>query len=149
LNTELVAAEARRAEQTPNPDSMDLYFQGMAWLNKGQTPDHVAQARSFFDRALAADPGNVDALVGSARTDAVAGVNLFVADCMTVFAAADAKLTKPCRRSRTMPAAICTWDSSTFLRSARLRVSPNASMRWRWIEISPAPIKLLIMVWAE
>jgi hypothetical protein len=25
------------------------------------------QARSFFDRALIADPGNVDALVGSAR----------------------------------------------------------------------------------
>jgi len=94
LNTELVAAEARRAEQTPTPDSMDLYFQGMAWLNKGQTPDHVAQARSFFDRALAADPGNVDALVGSARADAVAGINLLVADCMTVFAAAEVKLTK-------------------------------------------------------
>ena len=30
LNTELVAAEARRAEQAPNPDSMDFYFQ--AWL---------------------------------------------------------------------------------------------------------------------
>jgi TolB-like protein/class 3 adenylate cyclase len=94
LNTELVAAEARRAEQTPNPDSMDLYFQGMAWLNKGLTPDNMAQARGFFDRALTADPGNVDALVGSARTDVVAGANLFVADCMTVFAAAEAKLTK-------------------------------------------------------
>ena len=81
LNTELVAAEARRAEQTPTPDLIDLYFQGMAWLNRGQTPDHVAQARSFFDRALAAaDPGNVDALVGSARTDAVAGVNLLAAE---------------------------------------------------------------------
>ena len=80
LNAQLTAAEARRAEQTPNPDSMDLYFQGMAWLNKGQTPDNVAQARSFFDRALAADPSNVDALVGSARTDVVAGANSFVAD---------------------------------------------------------------------
>ena len=94
LNTELVAAEARRAEQTPNPNSMDLYFQGMAWLNKGQTPDHVAQARSFFDRALTADPGNVDALVGSARTDMVAGANLFVTDPIAAFAAAEAKLTK-------------------------------------------------------
>jgi hypothetical protein len=34
----------------------------LAWLNKGPTPDNVAQARSFFDRALAADPDNVDAL---------------------------------------------------------------------------------------
>ena len=66
LSSELVAAEARRAEQTPNPNSMDLYFQGLAWLNKGLTPEHVAQARSFFDRALTADPENVDALVGSA-----------------------------------------------------------------------------------
>ena len=52
LNAQLVAAEARRAEQAPNPNSMDLYFQGLAWLNKGPTPDNVAQARSFFDRAL-------------------------------------------------------------------------------------------------
>ena len=94
LNTELVAAEARRAEQAPSPNSMDLYFQGMAWFNKGQTPDNVAQARNFFDRALAADPGNVDALVGSARADVVAGANLFVADPTAAFAAAEAKLTK-------------------------------------------------------
>ena len=64
LNAQLIAAEARRAEQAPTPDSMDLYFQGLAWLNKGATPDSVAQARSFFDRALLADPDNVDALVG-------------------------------------------------------------------------------------
>ena len=69
LNTELVAAEARRAEKTPNPDSMDLYFQGLACDNKGRTPDKLAQARSFFDRALAADPDNIDALIGSARAD--------------------------------------------------------------------------------
>jgi TolB-like protein len=48
LNAQLVAAEARRAEQALNPDSMDLYFQGRAWLNKGLTPDNVAQARRFF-----------------------------------------------------------------------------------------------------
>ena len=38
LNAQLVAAEARRAEQAPNPDSMDLYFQGLAWFNKGHDP---------------------------------------------------------------------------------------------------------------
>ena len=94
LNAQLVAAEARRAEQAPNPDSMDLYFQGLAWLNKGLTPDNVAQARSFFDRALAADPDNVDALIGSARADVVEGAHLFVTDPMAAFAAAEAKLTK-------------------------------------------------------
>ena len=52
LNAELLAAEAGRAERTPTPDSMDLYFQGMALLNKAPAPDNVAQARGFFDRAL-------------------------------------------------------------------------------------------------
>ena len=94
LNAELVAAEARRAEQAPNPDSMDLYFQGLAWLNRGRTPANVAQARSFFDRALTADPENVEALVGSASADAIAGVLLFVTDPAAAFLAAEAKVTK-------------------------------------------------------
>ena len=94
LNAQLVVAEARRAEQAPTPDSMDLYFQGLAWFNKGHTPDNNAQASSFYDRALAADPDNVDALVGSAGADFVAGVNIFVSDPAAAFAAAEAKLTK-------------------------------------------------------
>ena len=94
LNAQLVAAEARRAEQAPNPDSMDLYFQGLAWFNKGMTPDHVAQARSFFDRALAADPGNVDALVGSALADVIEGADSLVTDPVAALAAAEAKLAK-------------------------------------------------------
>jgi TolB-like protein/class 3 adenylate cyclase len=93
LNAELVAAEARRAEQAPSPNSMDLYFQGLASIYRGLTPDNMAQARSFFDRALIADPGNVDALVGSARVDQVEGV-FFVTDRAAAFAAAEAKLTK-------------------------------------------------------
>ena len=92
LNTELIAAEARRAEQAPNPNSMDLYFQGMACLNLGVTPDNVAQARSFFDRALETDPDNVDALIGSAGADAVQGLSLFVTDPMAALAAAEVKL---------------------------------------------------------
>ena len=88
LNAQLVAAEARRAEQAPNPDSTDLYFQGLAWFNKGVTPDNVAKARGFFDRALSADPDNVDALVESARADAVAGSSSFVTDPKSAFAAA-------------------------------------------------------------
>jgi TolB-like protein/class 3 adenylate cyclase/Flp pilus assembly protein TadD len=94
LNAQLVAAEARRAAQAPNPDSMDLYFQGMAFFNKGLTPDNLAQAGGFFDRALAADPDNVDALVQSARTDAVAAALLFVTDRVAALEAAEAKLTK-------------------------------------------------------
>jgi TolB-like protein len=94
LNTQLVTAEARRAEQAPTPDSMDLYFQGLAWHHKGVTPDNVSKARGFFDRALTADPDNVDALIESARTDSIAGGLFFVTDPAAAFAAAEVKLTK-------------------------------------------------------
>jgi TolB-like protein/class 3 adenylate cyclase len=92
LNAQLVAAEARRAEQTPTPDSMDLHFQGLSWLNKGLTPENLVQARSFFESALSVDPGNVDALVGSAIADVREGANSFVTDAAVAFAAAEAKL---------------------------------------------------------
>ncbi len=64
LNAQLVAVEARRADRAPTPDSMDLYFQGTAWVNRGVTPENMAKARGCFERALALDPINVDALVG-------------------------------------------------------------------------------------
>src|SRR5277367_2897396 len=69
LGAELVTNEARRAEQAPAPDSMDLYLQGMAWLNKGRNPDDLARARDFFERALALDPDNLDAALGTAAAD--------------------------------------------------------------------------------
>ena len=73
---------------------MDLYFQGLAWFNKGWTPANIARARSFFDRALAADPDNVDALVGSARVDELEGALSFASNPLAAFAAAEVKLTK-------------------------------------------------------
>ena len=94
LNAQLAAAEARRSERAPNPDSMDLYFQGLAWLNKGLIPGNVAQARGLFERALTADPDNVDALVGLGAADVADGGNSYVPNPMEAFAAAEAKLTK-------------------------------------------------------
>ena len=69
LNAQLIEAEARRAERSLHPDAMDLYFQGRAWLNKGMTPEYMAQARGFFERALVLDPENIEALVGMACVD--------------------------------------------------------------------------------
>ena len=71
LGTQLIEAEARRAQRAPLPDSMDLYFQGMASANKGLTPEYMAQARGFYEHALALDPGNIEALVGTACVDVV------------------------------------------------------------------------------
>ena len=69
LGGALLAAEARRSERSPNPDAFDLYLQGMAWINMGPYPAHLAQARVLFDRALSIEPNNVDALVGSGCAD--------------------------------------------------------------------------------
>jgi TolB-like protein len=94
LSAQLVALEARSAEQAPTPDSLNLYFQGRAWLNKGLTADNLAQARSFFEQALFADASNVDALAWSAYADALVGVGGFVSDPPAAFATAEAKSIK-------------------------------------------------------
>ena len=80
LGAELITNEARRAERTPAPDSMDLYFQGMAWFNKGRNPVDAERARGFFERALALDPDNLDAAVGLAAADLQAAVGYSVDD---------------------------------------------------------------------
>jgi tetratricopeptide (TPR) repeat protein len=69
LQVQLVAAEARRAERAPTPDSMDLYFQGMSWIYKGASADTVAKAGALFQKALDLDPANIDALTGLAMVN--------------------------------------------------------------------------------
>src|SRR5215467_1115750 len=58
LDTELVDAEARRAEHSLHPNAMDLVFRGRAWWNMGLTPDCMVKARSLFQQAIALDPEN-------------------------------------------------------------------------------------------
>ena len=94
LNAELIEAEARRAERSLHPDAMDLYFQGMACLNKGRTSEYLAQSRSFFERALALDPKNVEALVGLANVDVNSGAFFLTDDPAAQFAAAETALIK-------------------------------------------------------
>jgi TolB-like protein len=90
LNAELIAAEARRAERSPHPDAMDLYFEGWAWLNRGAaTPENIAQARRFFERALLLDPCCVEALVGAALVDVQTVQHLFIDDRTARLAAAE------------------------------------------------------------
>jgi TolB-like protein/class 3 adenylate cyclase len=94
LGAELIAAEARRAQQAPKPDSMDLYFQGLAWLNKGINPENMAQARDFFERAVALDPGNLDALLGVGRVDYSVGGAYLSDDRDVRLAASEATIAK-------------------------------------------------------
>ena len=94
LSPQLTAAEAHRAERAPHPDSVDLQFQGMAWLNKGPSPEYLAQARGCFEHALALDPENIEALVGTAVVDYARFVAFYAEDRAPLLAAAEASLTK-------------------------------------------------------
>src|SRR6185295_13902073 len=94
LGTELVTAEARRAARAPHPDSMDLYFQGMASVHRGSTPTNLAQARELFEQALCLDPGNVEAIVGTAFVDAIRGTSMQTGDRSARLMAAETSLTE-------------------------------------------------------
>jgi tetratricopeptide (TPR) repeat protein len=67
-----------------------LYFQGRACWNKGVTPEYMAQARGFFERALTLDPDNIETLVGAAQVDTVLGANSFTNDRIARLTAAEA-----------------------------------------------------------
>jgi tetratricopeptide (TPR) repeat protein len=89
----LLDAEARRAETESNPDSVDLYFRGVATFNNRGLAN-IAQARELFDKAVELDPTNIDALVGSARVDAVYGAIYDGKERAERLASAEAKLVK-------------------------------------------------------
>ena len=52
LGTELVVAEAHRAERAPHPVSIDRYFQGMLHANKAASPEYIAQAVTISSAAF-------------------------------------------------------------------------------------------------
>lgn len=69
---------------------MDLCFEGWAWLNRGAaTPENIAQAQRFFERALLLDPCCVEALVGVALVDVQTVQHLFIDDRTARLAAAE------------------------------------------------------------
>jgi TolB-like protein/class 3 adenylate cyclase len=69
LDAQLADAEAKRAERLSNPDSMDFYFRGRAWHNKGANLEYLDLALGCYEKALVLDPENVAALVGTAGAE--------------------------------------------------------------------------------
>ena len=94
LDAQFIAVEAQRAERSPNPDAMDLTFQGRAWYNKGPTPECMTKARAFFQRSLALDPESIGAMLGLAMVDATVGAADMTDDRLARFEAAEASLTR-------------------------------------------------------
>jgi TolB-like protein/class 3 adenylate cyclase len=92
LGAELTSAEAHRAERASNPDSMDLFFQGLASLNKGVNVENMARARDYFERALTVDPNNLDASLGVGQVDYTLAAAFLSDDRDARLAAAEAKI---------------------------------------------------------
>ena len=59
LSSELIAAEVGRP--TDNPDAVDYILRGRDALAKGRARENREKAISLFERALALDPGSVEA----------------------------------------------------------------------------------------
>ena len=94
LEAKLTEEEAHRAERSPLPASMEFYFQGRALFNKGWTPEYLAQARLSFERALAVDPKNIDAMVWMPTVDLIVAANLLSDNRAALLADAEAALAK-------------------------------------------------------
>jgi TolB-like protein/class 3 adenylate cyclase len=92
LQAQLTEVDARRSERSPDPGSMDLYFQGRALLNKGWTPEYLAFARGCFDVALTLDPNNIEAMVGGALVDMIRASTWMSDDRAELLAKAEATL---------------------------------------------------------
>jgi tetratricopeptide (TPR) repeat protein len=73
---------------------MDLYFQGTDYRNRAPTPEHLASAKGFFEKALALDPENVEALVGLSHVDAISAGSFVTDDRAGRFSAAETTLIK-------------------------------------------------------
>lgn len=94
LGAQLVEAEARRAERSPDPDSMDLYFRAKALLNRGSTAEYLEPAEALLQRALQLDPNNVDALAASGWVDMDFGAGFMADDRPGRLASAKASASK-------------------------------------------------------
>jgi TolB-like protein len=94
LDTQLIEAEARRAERALHPEAVDLIFRGRACFNKGLTAENMAQSRDFFEHALALDSGNIVALVGTARVDTAVGASYLTEDSDAHLSVAEVALVK-------------------------------------------------------
>ena len=75
LGLALTNAEAEKGARSNNPDAIDLTMQGWALIWRGyqqsqkERHDSNNAAQALFDRALAIDPNDADALAGSAYTN--------------------------------------------------------------------------------
>ena len=93
LNAQLIAAEARRADVRLRPTPSTSIFKARLGSIKGSRLK-IYPRRAPFERALALDPANVDALAGMAQVEADFAISLSTNDKGARFAAAETAATK-------------------------------------------------------
>jgi TolB-like protein/Tfp pilus assembly protein PilF len=94
LGAQLIEAEARRAEHSPDPDSIDLYFRAKALMNRGSTAEYLKPAEALLQRALQLDPNNVDALAANGWVNMDLGAGFMADDRPARLASVEASATK-------------------------------------------------------
>ena len=94
LRVKIIDAEAQKLAKVENPTSTELHIQGWAVVNSKTTPEAVLKAGELFERALALDHDNVEALVGRATVHTIIGAAIMGADSAAYFAKAEADLTE-------------------------------------------------------
>ena len=123
LDAALIDAEARRAEISLHPCAVELIFQGKSWWNRGTTPENMERAKMYFERALAVDQGNIEALVGLASVDAAMGSNLLDDDVGAHFTAAEERSIEVLSKSpRHAWAHLCLATVQSFTNRAALAI---------------------------
>jgi TolB-like protein len=131
LGYELARVEAGRAARSAKPDSMDHYFLGLAFFNKGSTAEFLDRARSHFDQALDLDPNNIDALLSRAWTDLFFIAYWLSEDRLNRLRSADADLRRTFEIRSDDARAHCQWGRCTCTAIVPFKASPRANGRWR------------------
>jgi TolB-like protein/cytochrome c-type biogenesis protein CcmH/NrfG len=60
LNIQLVRAEGRRAEATPQPDALDLRLRATSLFYSSMAPEHTRATRELLQRSAALDPSSAE-----------------------------------------------------------------------------------------
>src|SRR5262249_9209882 len=66
LDVQLVGAEGRRSERSPNPDALDLVMRARAYTYRGASRENFAAAVQLYQQAVQLAPDDVQALSGLA-----------------------------------------------------------------------------------
>jgi class 3 adenylate cyclase/TolB-like protein/Tfp pilus assembly protein PilF len=61
LNVQVIRAEGRRAEKSPQPDALDLRLRAASLFFGSIAPEHTLKARQLLQRSLSLDPSSAEA----------------------------------------------------------------------------------------